>query len=180
MIHDFPPTKDSGAIISVSRQYRYVLWRIWNGENRPSLKMIAFVGLNPSTADEQTDDPTIRRCIGFATDWGYDGIYMINLWAFRATEPKVLKEQTVKEAEGPQNRDWLVKVAERSISVVLAWGSHGNWRGQGKKIFELVADTVEPFSFGQNAGGEPKHPLYLRKDTPCKPFEGYADAAKGT
>lgn len=169
-----PPSKDIGALLSVSRQYRYVLWRIWNGDARPYLKMLAFIGLNPSTADETEDDNTIVRCVNFAKAWGYDGIYMANLWAFRATKPKVLKEQTIKEAEGPQNPGWLTKVAEHSKAVVLAWGNDGHWRGGGRKVYKLLKGAGTPlFSLGQCAGGEPKHPLYLKKDTPCKMFEGY-------
>ncbi len=174
--HKLPPDTDSGAIISVSRDYRYVLWRIWNGENRPHLKMLAFVGVNPSTADEELDDQTIRRCISFARDWGYDGIYMVNIWAFRATNPADMKAQGAKDAEGPYNAEWLIRVAKVSNAVVLAWGSNGEWEGGGRRTYKELLKLREPlFSLGQTASGEPKHPVRLSKDTPCKLFEGYSD-----
>ena len=76
---------ESGAIFSECKKYRYLLWRKWG--KSPHSKYVMFVGLNPSTADESIDDPTIRRCICFAKDWGYDGLFMANLFAYRATYP---------------------------------------------------------------------------------------------
>ena len=88
-----------GARFSVDRKYRYALWRHWNGNKERNY--VAFVGLNPSTADEKTDDPTIRRCMGFARSWGFNGIWMINAFAFRATKPKDMKAAI--DPIGPDN-----------------------------------------------------------------------------
>ena len=77
----------SEAMLSVDRKYRYVLTRTWD----ETLSNIMFVGLNPSTADETTDDPTIRRCINFAKSWGYGGLYMVNLFAYRSTNPNNIR-----------------------------------------------------------------------------------------
>lgn len=79
----------SGAEFSPCRVWRYALWRRWDFGSR--CNMVAFVGLNPSTADESLDDATIRRCINFAKSWGYDGMYMLNAYAFRATDPRDMK-----------------------------------------------------------------------------------------
>lgn len=76
---------NTNAILSEDRKYRYVLSRIWD-ESKP---MVMIIGLNPSTADETKNDPTIIRCIDFAKSWGYGGVYMLNLFAFRATLPKI-------------------------------------------------------------------------------------------
>ncbi|MCU7816788.1 MAG: DUF1643 domain-containing protein [Candidatus Thiodiazotropha sp. (ex Rostrolucina anterorostrata)] len=78
---------DIGAVLSPDRDYRYSLWRIWQPDDPYAL----FIGLNPSTADEYENDPTIRRCIRFAKDWGFGGLYMANLFAIRATKPKIMK-----------------------------------------------------------------------------------------
>src|SRR5688572_12557148 len=94
-------TPGSGARFSECGTYRYVLWRQWNEVNGD----VAFVGLNPSTADDEKDDPTIRRCIGFAKRWGYGGVVMLNLFAYRATRPDAMWAARVADADivGPQN-----------------------------------------------------------------------------
>ena len=90
------------TIFSQDREFRYTLWRQWGRV----VKTVAFIGLNPSTADEQVDDPTVRRCIRFAKDWGYDAMWMMNIFAFRATDPKVM----------------LCRQSNASTSGIRAWG----------------------------------------------------------
>lgn len=106
-----------GAIISDCETYRYRLWRIWN-ENAAK---IMWIMLNPSTANAEEDDPTIRRCIGFARNWGYGGIYVENLYAYRSTDPKELK--TAADPEGPANRDHLISMMNDSEKIICAWGN---------------------------------------------------------
>src|SRR5882724_4976365 len=94
----------NGAVLSDCERYRYALWRRW--AERPA---VLFVGLNPSTADALQDDPTIRRCIRFAKAWGYGALYMGNLFAFRATDPRAMKAEA--DAVGPDNDGWLRQLA---------------------------------------------------------------------
>lgn len=107
-----------GAKLSDDRLYRYGLWRKW--DDRPK---VMFIGLNPSTADEVEDDPTIRRCIGFANSWGYGGIVVANLFGFRATDPTALQKAT--DPIGPENDEWLYRLADEAALVVGAWGNGG-------------------------------------------------------
>lgn len=102
------------AVLSTCRKYRFALWRIWD-ESKPYAMII---GLNPSTADEKEDDPTIARCIGFARSWGYGGLCMANLFAFRATEPADIF--AASDPIGPGNDEWLIKLADGAGVVVAA------------------------------------------------------------
>lgn len=147
-----------GAKFSDDMRFRYVLARRW-GEG---LRFVNFVMLNPSTADAQHDDPTIRRCKGFAKDWGFDGLYVTNLFAFRATNPRALR--SVEDPVGPENDEWLREVAQRSEMIVLAWGAHGKYQGRS----QMVRNWLALYGAGRklhvirlNATGEPSHPLYL-------------------
>lgn len=145
-----------GARFSDCRKYRYVLWRTWR-ENR---KRVMFIGLNPSIADETADDPTIRRCIGFAEAWGFGGIYMLNLFAFRATNPKEMKKTS--DPIGPLNNDFLKIHIKPSGLNIACWGTHGNFMNRSKTVIELLGD--ENLScFGMTQSGQPKHPLYLKR-----------------
>lgn len=152
---------DSGATFSECRRYRYHLWRTW-GEpgNR-----VAFIGLNPSTADEEADDPTIRKCIGFAKRWGFGAMDMVNLFAWRTTKPIGLKQ--TGDPVGPANDEAIRRVCFQATRVVLAWGSHA-------PVSDLIAMRLHAlplgrdlgcFSFGRNADGQPKHPLMLPYST---------------
>jgi len=111
------------AVISPCGLYRYRLSRQWT---EPSYSL-AFVMLNPSTADAEVDDPTIRRCIGFARREGYGGIEVVNLYAFRATSPDDLWK--AKDPCGPENEGHLISIARASVGygtpIVCAWGAHG-------------------------------------------------------
>ena len=142
----------SGAEFSPCRTWRYNLWRCWAPEKR----MAVFIGLNPSTADEKVDDPTIRRCIGFARQWGCGGIHMLNLFAFRATDPKVMKAAT--DPVGPDNDATIAAVCVNHRPVVACWGVHGEHLGRADAVLAMV-DGLK--CFGLTKDGYPKHPLYL-------------------
>jgi len=147
--------EDNNALFSEDRKYRYVLWRIWD-RTRP---MIMFIGLNPSTANENDDDPTIRRVKEFARQWGYGGIYMLNLFTFITAYPKELRESNYPT----QLADWYIRVySEKSEKVILMCGS---FPIAEKRLKEVKANLSESFCFGKNKNGSPKHPLYLKKDT---------------
>ena len=142
------------AVISACGTYRYRLERLWDAE----LPKVAFIMLNPSTADASNDDPTIRRCIGFAKAWGFGGLIVGNLFALRSTDPKALYSHS--DPIGPDNDANLRAIALCSEQVICAWGAHGAYRDRGKHVgvlldrFNLAALTI-------TGKGEPGHPLYV-------------------
>jgi len=140
------------AELSKCRRYRYALWRTWDG----SKPFVLFVGLNPSTADETTDDATLTRCINFAKSWGYGGVCMANLFAYRATQPSDMK--TAKDPIGLDNNSWLEKLGNDAGIVVAAWGNDGAFLGRSQQIKTLLP-TLHYLKM--NKSGEPAHPLYL-------------------
>lgn len=152
---DMPDT--AGAVFSRGRTYRYDLWRILDGEGS-----VAFAGLNPSTADEQRNDPTVRRCIGFARSWGFGVFHMLNVFAYRATDPREMYQ--ADDPIGASNDEWLLRIAHRADLVVAAWGTHGAHLGRGEEVRQLLAG-VELHHLGLTKDGHPRHPLYLRADS---------------
>lgn len=144
------------ATFSRGRKYRYTLWRRWGGLFHFGYAM--FIGLNPSIVDETRDDPTIRRCIGYARDWGYGALCMTNLFAFRATLPTIMK--AVKDPVGPRNMKILSLVAREASIVIAAWGIDGSHLGQDDKVRELIP-KLSYLALTQE--GYPSHPLYLPK-----------------
>lgn len=148
------------AVFSGCGRYRYRLDRSWNTKLPP----ISFGMLNPSTADHERNDATIERCERRARSLGYGSLVVWNLFAFRATNPSVLKEQT--DPIGPENddhiRDALLEIKARGGIVIVAWGAHGSFLNRPKTIQE-IADRVQ-ISFlclGITSCGQPKHPLYV-------------------
>ncbi|MBI5422211.1 DUF1643 domain-containing protein [Candidatus Peregrinibacteria bacterium] len=146
---------NQGATFSPDRKHRYTLWRIWD-EKKP---YAMFVGLNPSTADETQNDPTVTRCIGYAKKWGYGGLYMMNIFAFRSTDPKKLR--LVRDPIGEKNDHWIKRIAREAGIVVAAWGNHGLFLDRSKAVLELIP---HPHCLKLNKNGEPCHPLYLASD----------------
>jgi hypothetical protein len=158
---------DQGALFSPCRRWRYLLWRRWDSE-RP---VCAFIGLNPSTADETVDDPTVRRCIGFARAWGYGALHMLNLFAWRATDP-VLMMKEGREAVGPLNDEYLKAVHDAAGITVAAWGVHGAFLNRDREVCKMLGDL---HCLVLTKDGHPGHPLYLRgKLTPMPYRHGYA------
>lgn len=135
--------------------YRYQLWRQWDDEK----DFICFIGLNPSTANAHQDDATIRRVKRFAAAWGYGGIYMVNLFAFVSTNPKILLIDQ-KSKVGIKN-DWAIADAvAKSKRVIFAWGSF-DVNGRDKEIIEKYPDA---YCLAINQDGTPRHPLYVPRD----------------
>ena len=157
------PTGDlfnsSSAEISACRKYRYTLWRWWD-EVKP---YVMFIGLNPSTADEVEDDPTIRRCISFAKSWGYGGLCMANLFALRATAPADMREH--QAPVGIDNNMHLITLAEDAAIVVAAWGVNGTHINRDKEVRALIKDM---YYLEITKDGHPRHPLYIKADTKPK------------
>ncbi len=158
----------SGATISECGLYRYHLWRVWS-DAKP---ILCVVMLNPSTADAAEDDPTIRRCIGFAKRDGYGGLSVRNLFAFRATDPKEMMR--VADPVGPENAKHLLSVRHVSMltRLVAAWGIIPGGK-RGRSLAQNSVNIVrmnDPYCLGVNADGSPKHPLYLAANTSIVPW----------
>ncbi len=155
---------ETGAIFDPTGAYRYRLWRIWDS-NAPRA---AFVLLNPSTADVSNDDPTIRRCLGFARSWGFGGLEVINLFAYRATDPAALCH--VADPVGPENAQHIRGACACAEKIVLAWGNHGALNGQGRIVLDLLQELGTLYSLGQTKSGHPRHPLYVRENALPVPY----------
>jgi len=151
------------ACFSLDRIYRYSLKRIWI-EAKP---FVLFVCLNPSTADENVDDPTIRRCIKYAADWGYGGMVMVNLYGYRSTDQSKLYK--VRDPIGPHNDIHIRRNNQLSGITVVAWGVAGNKNKnhRAEKVFSMIKN---PHYLELTKDGFPKHPLYLKKDLKPKPY----------
>jgi hypothetical protein len=148
---------DTGAVFSPCETYRYRLWRAWDN----AAPRVVFIGLNPSTADVTTDDPTIRRCVGFAKAWSFGGIEVVNLFAFRATEPKNLKQAA--DPVGLENDAHLLRVTAAAGRVVAAWGVHGTLHGRAEAVLELLKTAgVTITCLARTRAGHPRHPLYAK------------------
>lgn len=153
-----------GAILSRNRLYRYVLWREWD----ISKGTCVFIGLNPSTADENEDDPTLRRCANFAKEWGFGKCVIINLFAYRATKPEELKKQY--KPVGYKNNHHIKTESTNAAMVVAAWGNQGSFLKRDEKVLKLLKD-VPLRCFKVTSKGQPAHPLYQPKDISLIDYE---------
>jgi hypothetical protein len=152
----------TGAIFSEDRRYRYELWRVWDS-GKP---MMMFVGLNPSTADETEPDNTVTRCMGFANSWGFGGMYMMNLFAYRATKPKDMFVQD--DPVGPDTDYHLKLVQDKVEMILLAWGNHGTFMRRDHAVLSILHKNVHYLR--KTKAGNPEHPLYLPKTLVPIPF----------
>jgi hypothetical protein len=153
------------AVVSPCRRYRFALCRRWDAGPR-----VLFVLLNPSTADESTDDPTVRRCIGFARSWGFGSVAIGNLFAFRSRSPATLA--SCSDPVGPGNDNWLIRLRDESSLTVAAWGNHGRLLGRGAAVRGMFPGSQ---ILGLTALDEPRHPLYVRSDVSPRPWPVVAD-----
>jgi hypothetical protein len=152
------------TILSEDRMYRYTLWREWGKGGDPG-PYVAFVMLNPSTADENKDDPTIRRCIGFAKAWGYSSMAVVNLFAYRATEPAKLI--VAADPVGPANDLFIPAVCSGAALVVCAWGATNMAYTRAIEVMEKIED---PYALTITKTGHPGHPLYLPATSKPVPY----------
>jgi hypothetical protein len=160
-------TAPGWAELSPCGTYRYRLGRRLDEEPRAAL----FVMLNPSTADATEDDPTIRRCIGFARREGCGTLEVVNLFALRATDPAELCR--AYDAVGPDNPAAIAAAIGRAHLVVVAWGNIHRRLGPGRHVDALLAQIPPgrgPWCLGRTAAGAPRHPLYVKNDTPLEPW----------
>lgn len=148
----------SPAGADIEGPYRYRLWREWNG----SLPSCLFVMLNPSTADASQDDPTIRRCIGFAKRWGFGRLDVVNLYALRATDPRELRKHA--SPIGPRNDLAVGEAMLECRSIVAAWGARGE-PTHAARMLDHAPKWRDVFCLGVTLGGAPLHPLYVAGNT---------------
>lgn len=154
-----------GATFSECRRYRFTLNRTWDAD-RPK---ILFVMLNPSTADELNNDPTVERCQRRAIKWGYGALGVANLFAYRSTSPMALYE--CEDPVGTGNDDAIVQQARESDMVICAWGSHGALNDRGMHVRKLLTDAgIKLHYLHLNADGTPGHPLYLAYELQPTPW----------
>ena len=155
---------NKGATFSKCGTYRYELWRIWNDQ----LPKVLFIMLNPSTADANTDDPTIKRCIDFAYHWGFGGLYVGNLFAYRSTHPKDLL--LTADAIGIKNDIYLKKMSQKSDIAVCAWGNAKLIRKIMSNKLVLKNINCPLYYIDLSKDGTPKHPLYLKRSLRLKKY----------
>ncbi|WP_313167541.1 DUF1643 domain-containing protein [Massilia oculi] len=141
------------AIISDDGRYRYYLSRRWASEG----KVIAFICLNPSTADASLDDPTVKKCIRMAKSWGGAALVIGNLFAYRSTDPLNLKK--CADPIGSENDIWLKKIIAESDLVVAAWGTNGDLLDRNQKVLNAFGGQL--YALRLTKDGHPSHPLYL-------------------
>ncbi len=146
----------STALYSACEAYRYALTRTWDADGR----RVLFVMLNPSTATELQNDPTVERCERRARALGFGAFRVCNIFAFRATDPKVMRAQA--DPVGPGNDAAIRDGAEWANTLVCAWGTHGAHLNRGSDVANLLGHTGKPlFHLGLSKDGHPKHPLYI-------------------
>lgn len=161
----FTTNVGGSACISPCGLYRYTLHRVW-GDGHP---FVNFLMLNPSTADGMADDPTIRKCIGFARRWGFGGLTVTNLFAWRSTDPKGIG--TLAEHVGPENDEWIKTAATFSGRVVFAWGAQPRIKARVDAVTAIVRGLgVTPYRIGPpTKDGHPCHPLMLAYSRQLEP-----------
>jgi hypothetical protein len=145
----------NGAEFSIAGSYRYVLWRIWD-ETKPT---IMFIGLNPSTANSTDPDPTITRVVSFAKEWGYGGMFMLNLFTIISSDPKALRNCPDRDRKADhylQIYDYMVK------RVVFAWG---NFRESKERAQDVIRMFPNAYCLKKNKDGSPRHPLFVKGGT---------------
>jgi hypothetical protein len=137
----------------MAEKYRFLLSRNWD----PARASVTFIMLNPSTADEVGDDPTIRRCCGLARAWGFGGLEVVNLFALRATRPRELL--AAGDPVGDGNDRAIIEAVGRASLTVAAWGNHGGHRDRAAQVLGLLAGRAV-HTLGLTRQGQPRHPLY--------------------
>lgn len=169
-IHDELYGPSSGAVFSDCERFRYRLWREWD----PSKPRAVFVMMNPSTATELQNDPTIERCQRRVAGWPLcGGIEVVNIFAWRETDSRKLVARVLagEDCIGPENDRQIMVAAENSHMVIAAWGKPGALKGRGHAVAAmLVAAGHRPFALKLNADGSPQHPLYIGYDVQPEPM----------
>ena len=151
---------ERSVVLSNNKVYRYQLGRIWNSK-RPSM---LYVMLNPSTANAVDDDPTIRSCVRLADHGGFGSIEVVNLFALRSTDPKMLKFHA--DPVGPECDGHIRRARDRCDVIVCAWGAYPHLRGRDAKVLDILTYNFRKvYCFGMTKSGAPRHPLYIKTGT---------------
>lgn len=159
MAHHF--YTDMGAIFSSENTYRYLLWREWRSTRTPPATCL-FIMLNPSTANGETDDATIRKCVSFSKRWGYERMIVANLFAFRATDPSiVLALHPDRDPVGFENQYYIERAACEAERIICAWGVYGAFRAQDETVLGWLPPDKPRYALGLTKRGFPPHPLYV-------------------
>ena len=138
-------------------QYRYRLSRSWSNKRIGKNKTVAFIGLNPSIADAEFDDPTIKRCITYAESWQFKQLIMINLFALISTDPDQLTN--VPDPVGPENDHFIKMACAQSAKLIACWGNQGVIKNRSEVVCQSISRRLH--CIRSNKSGEPAHPLYL-------------------
>ena len=159
----------TGAVFSSCEKYRYRLWRHWEKNGKPTL---AWILLNCSTATASANDPTVERCERRARMMGFGGVEVVNIFAYRATDPLVMKAQ--EDPIGPDNDRAILEAIADCGMVICGWGTHGAHMNRGREVTSmLISKGVDLHCLTITEGGHPGHPLYVGYDVVPKPFPGY-------
>lgn len=159
----------SEAVYSPCERYRYLLTRVWNVAGKKAL----FVMLNPSTATEAQNDPTVERCERRARVLGFGAFRVVNIFAYRATDPKVMRAADDPVGEGNDKAILSSVSAWRPDQVVCGWGAHGAYLDRGAEVTRLLLGTGTPlWHLGLTLQGQPKHPLYIGYAQQPQPWIG--------
>lgn len=170
--------KTSHAILSEDRVYRYALFRSLDGEawdsKAPGRRTVCFIMLNPSRADEDTNDPTIEKLMKYGRAWGFARLAVVNLFAYRETDSKKLRALAARtDLIGPDNDAHIIRVAGESHKIVCGWGNEGDILDRGKHVAFMLADCFpgEPlWCFKKTFTNQPTHPLYQRDNADLVEF----------
>jgi hypothetical protein len=161
------------TLFSTDRKHRYLLWResgcdLFDAQTgKRADDFVQFVGLNPSTANETEDDPTIRRCIALTKRWGYGCLAMTNIFSMVTAYPNELDDTRFSD----ENRELVMDAAKRAGMIICCWGNFSQAQKWGRALVAvLVEDNLPVFHLGLNQNGSPKHPLYLKSDTLPTPY----------
>lgn len=149
------------------KKYRYTLVRKFHDVPKPNY--LIFLMLNPSKADEIADDPTIKRCISFAKQMGYDGLLVLNCYAYRSTDARQLK--LVADPIGPENDNYIKSYASLFPDVICAWGNNAEKHRAASVVKILKEVGAKMWCFKINGTGHPKHPLFVSSNQEPIPFE---------
>jgi hypothetical protein len=164
------------AVLDQTRTYRYELTReVEPHTEKAWTQPVTFIMLNPSTADETEDDPTIRKCMGYAARWGFRELVVVNLFAYRTSSPRTLKMAHAREVDivGPLNGHFIMNAMHRSKWVVCAWGNNGTLMNKGVNTIKLLlANGITPRYLKVSKNKQPYHPLYLKWEQPLLEMDG--------
>jgi hypothetical protein len=152
---------------SPCRKYRYVLQ--YRRDELLADKPVMFIGLNPSTADETRLDATLTRILRFSLAWGFNGFIMLNLFGYRATNPRELRR--IPDPAGPENDYWIEDSASKAELIVVAWGTLGRFRDRAETVAGRLS-ARKLYCVGVTGDGSPRHPLYVRSDAQPMPWHG--------